>query len=212
MPRVRPFTCRQCGAQYTGARCPACYPPKKKRSRRTRSSRGSRRGRSAAQVLRLAELPAVNLVALPTQGGGMPRRAARPCAAPGCPKLAGAGQRFCQAHLRASRRAQDARRGTSTARGYGAQWRTIRARHLVEQPCCERCGAPATLVHHRVPLRAGGTHAWSNLMAVCVDCHAQIHAAAGDLFGRGRGVGIATPTSQKNRMGSPTHTPAKSRG
>lgn len=67
MPRARPFTCHKCGAQYTGARCPVCYPPKAKR-RRGGGSR-ARRGRTAAQVLRLAELPAVNLAALPERAG-----------------------------------------------------------------------------------------------------------------------------------------------
>lgn len=45
MPQSK--TCRKCGRQYTGWRCPVCYPAKRKR---VSSGRGGKR-RSAADVL-----------------------------------------------------------------------------------------------------------------------------------------------------------------
>jgi 5-methylcytosine-specific restriction endonuclease McrA len=39
-----------------------------------------------------------------------------------------------------------------------------------------RCSNTARVVHHILPSSAGGTHARSNLMALCVECHDFIHA------------------------------------
>lgn len=50
MPRSK--TCRKCGKQYSGWRCPVCYPAKRKPvSSGRRSGGGSCRRRSAADVL-----------------------------------------------------------------------------------------------------------------------------------------------------------------
>ena len=35
-------------------------------------------------------------------------------------------------------------------------------------------------IHHKLPLSQGGTHEWSNLIALCRSCHAKIHAENGD--------------------------------
>ena len=44
MPRAKPFTCRRCGEQYVTARCPHCYPAKRRsRVGGRRSGSGSRR-------------------------------------------------------------------------------------------------------------------------------------------------------------------------
>ncbi len=39
---------------------------------------------------------------------------------------------------------------------------------------------PVEEVHHKVPLSEGGTHEESNLVSLCKECHARIHAERGD--------------------------------
>jgi len=56
----------------------------------------------------------------------MPSAPARPC--PRCPKL-----QPCPVH------SFDSVRGTSTKRGYGGNWRKIRAAVLIEEPVCREC-------------------------------------------------------------------------
>jgi 5-methylcytosine-specific restriction protein A len=93
-------------------------------------------------------------------------------------------RRYCDAHQAQEWKRQDERRGSSTQRGYGAQWREIRDRVLADRPLCERCGRKrATLVHHILPKQQGGSDDPINLQALCDLCHAQIHAAGGQLFG-----------------------------
>lgn len=106
-----------------------------------------------------------------------------PCPAPGC----GAISRTrgpCPQHRGYRHRRLDATRASSTARGYGGDWETIRARHLELEPTCRACrmgevwamvagsweverlaaGAgvetPAQLVDHAIPLDDGGAHDW----------------------------------------------------
>lgn len=66
---------------------------------------------------------------------------------------------------------QDAERGSASARGYDAAWRKTRARYLKRHPRCVQCGRPATVVHHMVRVRNGGTNDDSNLRALCAPCH-----------------------------------------
>ena len=35
-------------------------------------------------------------------------------------------------------------------------------------------------IHHKLPLSKGGTHDRENLVALCKECHARIHAKNGD--------------------------------
>lgn len=48
------------------------------------------------------------------------------------------------------------------------QWRQLGA-------TCWVCRAPATCVHHLVPVGQGGTNAAANLVRLCAACHAAIH-------------------------------------
>jgi len=55
----------------------------------------------------------------------------------------------------------------------------------LEHPLCEKCLKEGRYVkteevHHKLPLSQGGTHEWSNLIALCRSCHAKIHAENGD--------------------------------
>lgn len=61
-------------------------------------------------------------------------------------------------------------------------WEHCRAAFLVSKHwACEKCGAPATVAHHKKHLSPGNIHdpavtlSWDNLMAVCADCHAELH-------------------------------------
>lgn len=70
------------------------------------------------------------------------------------------------------------------------EWRTIRNAYLAEHPQCEICLAEgkhvaANCVHHKTPVESAPTEAmartlcysWSNLQALCLTCHSNIHAA-----------------------------------
>lgn len=114
----------------------------------------------------------------------MARKAARPCAYPGCPGLVRGSGRYCpdHAHLqqtqaRASRERYEERtqRGSAAEQGYGREWTAIRDRFLREHPLCERCGRRAEVVHHRIPKREGGGDDPANLASLCQSCHMKVH-------------------------------------
>jgi 5-methylcytosine-specific restriction protein A len=114
----------------------------------------------------------------------MPRKPKRPCSYPGCPELVDG--RFCTAHeKKENRRYEKYQRDPETRRRYGRAWKRIRDRYIKSHPLCEECKRngkliPSEEVHHVVPLREGGTHKESNLMALCKSCHSRIHAERGD--------------------------------
>lgn len=59
--------------------------------------------------------------------------------------------------------------------GMTPEWRRESKRFLSVHRECKGCGDPATTVHHR-----DGDHSnqdWSNLMALCGDCHGDVEAA-----------------------------------
>lgn len=68
------------------------------------------------------------------------------------------------------------------------RWRELRGLKLAANMLCERCLAlgyerSAVVVHHRVPVESGRTlremedlcFRWSNLVALCVPCHIEVH-------------------------------------
>jgi 5-methylcytosine-specific restriction protein A len=95
----------------------------------------------------------------------MPHRPARPCRHPGCHRTAARG-RFCPAHARA----YEGRRPSAARRGYDARHRRWRRMVLARHPLC-RCGAPAVVADHRVPLSAGGDWSLENGQGMCLSCH-----------------------------------------
>ena len=122
----------------------------------------------------------------------MPKRAAKPCAYPGCPNLVRSGGRYCKEHKRERRVQSDAQRGTAAQRGYGARWRRLRKMILSKQPlCADPFGVHAergeivvaTEVDHIVPKKYGGTDAVDNLQALCKSCHSR--KTRGESGGRG---------------------------
>lgn len=76
-------------------------------------------------------------------------------------------------------RVNDRRRGSSTARGYGADWRLLRDAVLAAEPSCRRCAQngrveAAVLVDHIVPIEAAPERRLDpdNLQPLCRPCHA----------------------------------------
>lgn len=120
----------------------------------------------------------------------MPRKPATPCSYPGCPKLCHG--RYCESHAKlAEHNYRKYERDPEIDRRYGRQWRKIRARYVAEHPLCEQCHkddrlTPTQEVHHILPLSKGGTHDFSNLMALCKPCHSRISALDGDRWRKGR--------------------------
>lgn len=118
----------------------------------------------------------------------MPSKPKRPCSFPGCPKLTHG--RFCEEHAKLeARRYEKYDRDPAVRRRYGRAWKRIRDRYIVAHPLCEECKkrgklTPAEEVHHVIPLSRGGTHAESNLMALCKPCHSAITARDGDRWGK----------------------------
>ena len=114
----------------------------------------------------------------------MPRSPKHPCSYPGCPNLT--DSRYCEEHkLKAGRQYERYERTPGIHRRYGAKWKKIRDRYVLEHPVCERCMkegrlTPVEEVHHIVPVKRGGSHDPSNLMSLCRSCHNKIHHDMGD--------------------------------
>jgi 5-methylcytosine-specific restriction enzyme A len=115
----------------------------------------------------------------------MPSRSPRPCAVPGCPNLVyESGVSRCAEHQKQYEREHDARRGSSSQRGYDREWRIRRARFLRDNPRCVLCGAPATVAHHVIRKGAGGPDDEVNLVALCAACHSKHHAQTGESWSK----------------------------
>lgn len=110
----------------------------------------------------------------------MPRKLPTACAHPGCPELT--REPYCPEHTalrkEQQRKLEKDNPTPPTAEHLQARefykskrWRTFRARIMSSRPPC-RCGAPATLLDHIQPLRAGGApFDVRNLQPLCDRCH-----------------------------------------
>jgi 5-methylcytosine-specific restriction protein A len=104
----------------------------------------------------------------------------RPCLI--CGRLTSNPSR-CDTHQAEYFSAQNRRRGSSTARGYGSQWRAVAkaviARHrAVYGNWCmgykvEPHASSDLTVDHIVPKAAGGTDSLSNLRVLCRGCNSR---------------------------------------
>lgn len=77
-----------------------------------------------------------------------------------------------------AKKQQDARRGSSTARGYDADWRRLRSAFLSKHPLCLFCEGigcitEASVVDHVISFteRPELRLEWSNLRSLCKQCH-----------------------------------------
>ena len=105
----------------------------------------------------------------------MPHKPRHPCNKRGCRKLT--TMRFCQEHEKEYAALYEQKRGSSSGRGYDAEWHRISRLHLREFPLCARCGQAATLTHHIIRIADGGSvKEYTNLESLCNDCHDKIHA------------------------------------
>lgn len=118
----------------------------------------------------------------------MPRKAKRPCSYPGCPDLTDG--RFCEQHQKEeNKRYEKYDRNPAVRRRYGRAWKRIRDSYAAEHPLCEECLTKGRYVateeiHHKLPLTQGGTHDRKNLIALCKECHARIHALSGERWNK----------------------------
>ena len=107
-----------------------------------------------------------------------------PCRQPGCPELL---QRpgWCEEHRERNRKQYEDRSERAADRAfYGSSaWRKVRHQKLSRTPGCERCGQPASQVHHRRPRKQVPELALviENLESLCASCHSRHEA-----FGRQR--------------------------
>jgi 5-methylcytosine-specific restriction enzyme A len=108
----------------------------------------------------------------------MATRALHFCGHVGCRTLT--ADSYCAEHAPLHEVRED-HRDSASARGYDSLWHKVRNRYIASHPLCERCGergltVVASVVHHKVPLDQGGARFdQTNLMALCRDCHEQIH-------------------------------------
>lgn len=105
----------------------------------------------------------------------MPKRF---CYKPGCPELVPVGTRFCSHHAGLKWRELDARRGSSSERGYDADWQRFRRYFLSRHPLCSDCQSEGRLstaneVHHveKVADNPARRLDSTNCMALCKPCH-----------------------------------------
>lgn len=98
----------------------------------------------------------------------MPTRAPRLCK---CGKTVAIGQRCpCTAVADRARKARfDAKRPSSSARGYTSKWDAARAEWLAAHPWCKRCGVVGKHVDHIIPHRGDKARFWdkSNWQTLC---------------------------------------------
>src|SRR5512133_2108957 len=88
---------------------------------------------------------------------------------------------MCPECRRKRNKAHDARRPPASQRGYGHQWRKLRAEMISAHPFCSMCGHPGShdnrlSVHHIRPKADGGTDERSNLAVLCMRCNRGLEA------------------------------------
>ena len=107
----------------------------------------------------------------------MPRKAAKPCAHPGCPNLT--HKRFCCKHEALYSRPPAARRG------YNHRWQKYSRRYLTTHPFCISRGQPSEVVDHIIPVTRDGSF-WDSLnqQPMCESCHDRKTASEDDSVGR----------------------------
>ena len=144
----------------------------------------------------------------------MPKRAGRPCAWGGCPKVV-RGVPYCEEHAKRIAQRKEERRPSAARRGYGRDWRRLRAMYLRRNPLCAdpfgiHGGLPvvASEVDHIVPLSRGGGNDWDNLQSLCKSCHSRKTALESGLGG-GRLLNRATRSTLL--IGSPACASSNSR-
>ncbi|WP_448216278.1 HNH endonuclease [Endozoicomonas sp. 2B-B] len=123
----------------------------------------------------------------------MPARLKRACRKPGCPGTTTDRSGYCEKHQKTDGTWQQwqKKKGNTTQRGYGADWRKIRKRILERDSyLCQSCMrkgilTAANIVDHIKARAHGGDNSDSNLEAICPQCHTQKTATERSRQGRG---------------------------
>lgn len=113
----------------------------------------------------------------------MPQRLRGICSYPFCKARAVARGR-CASHPRPEM-VRGEKRVSAGERGYGSDWRRIRAAHLKQCPACVVCGLEdqSNNVDHIIPKAQGGTDDESNLQTLCHVHHSKKTAIVDGGFG-----------------------------
>ena len=101
----------------------------------------------------------------------MPPKPLKNCNAPGCLNLT--RNRICDECWAKRRKEANARRTDQKGFIHSRKWRGIRAKELLLNPFCKRCGAPATIVHHKDRNQRNSKP--SNRESLCHSCHEEEH-------------------------------------
>ena len=112
----------------------------------------------------------------------MPQRPPRRCTQTGCRETINGRLSRCPDHA-----IQDTR-ASAHHRGYGSEWKRLRAICLKQNPYCVACAergelTRATDLDHIIPRSQGGTDDPSNLQPTCHPCHSRKTAARDGGFG-----------------------------
>jgi HNH endonuclease len=97
-------------------------------------------------------------------------------------------------------------RGTASQRGYGKEWRRLRAAAIAAQPWCTFCRHPGSKENplsadHIVEKARGGTDDPSNIRDLCRRCNQQRLGAQANPAGQQ----AYRPSPQANRDDAPSH-------
>jgi len=122
-------------------------------------------------------------------GGPMPYKPKRPCAYPGCGRLAEREQYCTQHQKEVNKHYNKYQRDPNSNKRYGRAWKRIRDRYIKAHPLCKECEkqgrlTPAEEIHHILPLSKGGSNETYNLMSLCKSCHSSITASEGGRWGK----------------------------
>lgn len=100
----------------------------------------------------------------------------------------------CPKHTKQNQQQSDARRGSSSERGYNRVWQKARATFLARSPLCVECDKDglvraATIVDHIIPHKGDQDLFWdtSNWQSLCKTHHDRKTATEDGGFGRGGG-------------------------
>jgi 5-methylcytosine-specific restriction protein A len=107
----------------------------------------------------------------------------------------------------------DRKRGSSTSRGYDADWRKLRLVVLSEEPLCRFCGdqgriVPAEVVDHIRPISEAPELRLErdNLRSLCARCH-NSHTATEQGFAKGKKKHAIGPDGLPTDPSHPWFTP-----
>ena len=104
----------------------------------------------------------------------------RTCRHVGCPALVVHGKAWCPEHQHEAPEPyvfKDDKRPDARDRGYDWKWYNFSRAYLKKHPACVRCGQPAEVTDHKIPLvimkdwYGGNTYQEQDYQALCQSCN-----------------------------------------